>query len=213
MPLLRGFHMKPLSIEKQIADSANRILAQLEALPAQTDLDGVASDYENFVQSIRDEVDSMGQQGEQILKDLTDWTASRKKQYGAFDEPLMRQIEENQTIDSEITAEGIPKIQAQITSFDEKINEAKRKLVAMGRQAHQVALDVKNGGREQTPLPVLRLEKSMTEELPSISGSKDAKDEENELIFSTSYNPRPDWRRKIFRPFDDIGKRIGRYTW
>lgn len=34
------------------------------------------------------------------------------------------------------------------------------------------------------------------------------KDEENEIIFSTSYNPRPNWRRKILRPFDDVGKRI-----
>lgn len=34
------------------------------------------------------------------------------------------------------------------------------------------------------------------------------KDEDNDLIFSTSYDPRMNWRRKITAPMDDIGRKI-----
>lgn len=38
--------------------------------------------------------------------------------------------------------------------------------------------------------------------------TSELKDVENDLIYSAEYNPRPNWRRNLLRPVDDIGKRV-----
>lgn len=171
-------------IRQEILDSAKRMLSQLD----QIELNQEPEIPPEFVDKPREFLTMLSSlqtdESALILEDVTKWGEQRREKFDKFEAPLLRQVEDNQSV-TEAATDSTLRMTTDMDGFKDKLAHAKGQIASMGESVARagqemmkarIAGDVLASGTERD-IPHLQLETNPEALLPDILEMR-SKDEE-----------------------------------
>ena len=174
----------PPELKRQILASAKRMLEQLDQIEVSQGSD-LPPEFGEKSHELLEMISNLQTgESEHLLQDVSRWGEDRKRNYNGFEEPLLQQVESNQSITTEVTHESIPRMQTQMDTFQGKLDSAKSQLETMGRSMLKEGQRVAKGGASADfpAVPILQLESDSKAMLPDVYNMMRAKSDEDEAI-------------------------------
>jgi hypothetical protein len=170
--------MDPLrKLRAEILTSTQRILTRLNEIDSESQVP------EELTQQCQDVLGTFSAlqtaKSAALLEDVTKWSETRKHSYSHFEAPLLRQVEDNQSITHTATDEAIPKLQSQMDHFHERLTVARSQLVSIRESVLRAGQGLSQGAQQGEALSQLQLESPPFVELAEPSGPRP---EDEELI-------------------------------
>ena len=171
-------------LKREILASAKRMLDQLNQIELSQESDLPPSFGEKSHELLEMISHLQTEESEHLLLDVSRWGEDRKRSYDGFEDPLLRQVEDNQSITTEVTHESIPRMQSQMDTFQDKLDSAKTQLATMGRSVLKEGQRVAKGGSNADfpAVPILQLESNSKAMLPDLYNRMQAKCDEDEAL-------------------------------
>ena len=171
-------------LRQEILDSAKRMLSQLDRIEISQereihgDLTEKPREFLTMLSTLKTE------QSASILEDVTKWGEQRREKFDKFEEPLLKQVEANQSV-TEAATDSTLRMTCQMDGFKDKLSQAKGQIASMSESVARAGQDMMKArlagnvlasGTERD-IPHLQLESNPEALLPDLLEMK-SKDEE-----------------------------------
>jgi hypothetical protein len=141
-------------IRTEILNSAHRILTQINEMEVAPGSE-LTTEFARKSQEILSQLQTTD--ATSLLSDVSRWGAKRKDSYNQFEAPLLRQVEDNQSITQTVTDDTIPKLQSEMDRFQAQLAAARARLISMGEAVTRAGTEIIRGPAD-SGVPQLQLE-------------------------------------------------------
>ncbi|OHT08789.1 hypothetical protein TRFO_22639 [Tritrichomonas foetus] len=167
------------NLSKEIAQSAQKIIQQLNEFDSPSSKDPEISENSEFINLLSS---LQTDESASLLQDVSRWTEARKNEYQKYEKPLLRQVEQNQSILEYATGDAIPAMQSKMNDFDLKLSSAKSHLLSLSENVINTAQSALDGNPNGSKIGKRKDNPQLQLESPVSNQTNSEQNDQNEII-------------------------------